>query len=455
MTKLSALPHKIIETMNNAGFECYAVGGAVRDLLAGKQPLNWDFTANAKPEEILKVFPDGFYDNVFGTVGIQVKHLAQQFKIHVDDEFAKEVVEITTYRTEHGYRDRRRPDKVEWGKSLEKDLKRRDFTINAIATDGKRIVDPFDGQKDLQVKLIRSVGNPDERFKEDALRLMRAVRLATELEFLVEEKTRKAIESDAQLLAEIANERIRDELLRILAARCAADGVLLLQYTGLLTFILPELKKCFGIPQQSPDRHHIYDVGTHSVESLRYCPSTDPIVRFATLIHDIGKAAVFREDKNGLITFYNHEVMGAGMAKSIVKRLRFSKKQARKIITLVRWHQFTMEETLTDKALRRFIRRVGKDNLEDMLDLRIGDRLGGGARETSWRFKLFKKRLEEVQQEPFTVHDLAVNGHDVMKILNIKPSRKVGEVLNKLFEKVENKKLPNERKVLLKEIKRW
>lgn len=454
MIKLPAFAHKIIDTMKASGYECYAVGGAVRDLLAEKQPLNWDFTTNAIPENILKIFPDGFYDNVFGTVGIQVNHLAQQFKIHVNDEFAKEVVEITTYRTEHEYYDRRRPSKVEWGKSLEEDLQRRDFTINAIATDGKKIVDPFNGQKDLQGKLIRAVGNPDERFKEDALRLMRAVRLATELEFLLEEKTRRAIENDAKLLAEIAAERIRDELLRILACRYAADGILLLHYIGLLKVILPELEECFGIPQQSPDRHHIYDVGTHLIESLRYCPNPDPIVRFATLIHDIGKLKTFKQDKNNLITFYNHEIVGTGMAKSIVKRLRFSKKQMEKIIRLVHWHQFTIEETLTDNALRRFIRRVGKENLTDMLDLRIGDRLGGGARETSWRFELFKKRLEEVQKEPFTVYDLKVNGHDVMKILQIKPSRKVGKVLDTLFEKVEEKKLPNERKVLLKEIEK-
>jgi tRNA nucleotidyltransferase/poly(A) polymerase len=454
LPKLPKLPKQVISTMKKNGYECFAVGGAIRDMLAnGKKPLNWDFATNAKPEEILKVFPDGFYDNVFGTVGIQVEHLAKKFNIKIDKDFAKEVIEITTYRTESAYRDRRRPEKVEWGNSLKEDLKRRDFTINAIATDGEKIIDPFGGQKDLKNKLIRAVGNPDKRFKEDALRLARAVRIATELEFLIEEKTRKAIENNAQLLGEIAKERIRDELLKILSCRYAADGVLLLYYSGLLNIILPELEKSFKIPQKSPERHHIYDVGTHSIESLRYCPNSDPIVRFATLIHDLGKLKTFRQEPDGLITFYNHEIVGAGIARNIIKRLRFSKKQSIKIIKLVRWHQFSMDEKQTDKALRRFIRRIGKENISDMLDLRIGDRLGGGARETSWRFELFKKRLEEVQVIPFTVHDLKIDGNDVMKILKIKPSRKVGEVLDKIFEMVEDKKIENKRETLLKEIK--
>lgn len=440
--------------MNKVGFECWAVGGAVRDLLAGKNPLNWDFTTNAKPEEILKIFSKGFYDNIFGTVGIQVEHLAEQFNIKVSRDFAKEVVEITTYRTEHKYYDRRRPSKVEWGGSLEEDLKRRDFTINAIAADGKKIIDPYNGQKDLEEKLIRAVGEPNARFKEDALRMMRAVRLATELEFLIEEKTRKAIANDADLLSDIANERIRDELLKILASRYPADGILLLRHAKLLKVILPELEQCFGVPQKSPKRHHIFDVGTHSIESLRHCPSKNPIVRFAALIHDLGKRGTFHKDKSELITFYNHEIVGTKLARNIVKRLRISKKDSIKIIKLVRWHQFSINEKQTDKALRRFIRRVEVENLQDMIDLRIGDRLGGGARETSWRFELFKKRLEEVQVIPFTVCDLKIDGNDVMKILNIKPGKKVGEVLDKLYEKVENKKLPNKRKELLQEIKK-
>lgn len=427
--------------MHKAGYECYAVGGAVRDLLAGKKPLDWDFTTDAVPEEILEIFPDGFYNNVFGTVGIKT-------------DLADEIVEITTYRTETDYKDRRRPEKVAWGKSLKEDLQRRDFTINAIASDGKKIEDPFGGKKDLENKLIQTVGKADERFQEDALRLIRAVRLATELQFLIEKKTRSAIEKNASLIEEISKERIKKELFRILSAQRAADGVLLLYYTGLLKYILPELHQCFEIPQASPERHHIYNVGVHSVESLRHTPSSKPLVRLAVLLHDIGKTKTFQKTKEGVITFYNHEIAGARMIKDIAQRLRFSKEEKKKLVNLTRWHQFSMSEKLSDKAVRRFIRRVGKSNLKDMLDLRVGDRLGGGARRSSWRFELFKKRLIEVQKEPFAVKDLKVDGKDVMRILNLDPSLKVGQVLKTLFEKVINKELINERGLLLKEIKK-
>jgi len=244
-------------------------------------------------------------------------------------------------------------------------------------------------------------------------------------------------------------ERIRDELLRILAAQFAADAMLVLKSTGLLALILPEIDTAFATAQKSPKRHHIYDVGTHSVMALKYCPSPDPVVRLATLLHDIGKPQTFHKDETGLITFYNHEVVGTRLVRDIVRRLRLSKKQADLVITLVRWHQFSVDERQTDAALRRFIRRVGRDNLDAMLTLRIGDRLGGGAQETSWRLELYKKRLMEVQKQPFTVHDLKVNGHDVMKELSVKPGPVIGNVLDQLFEEVEEGKLVNEREALL------
>ena len=436
------LPKKsqhIIDTLKQAGFEAYAVGGSVRDLLIGRSTKGWDFTTNATPEEILALFPDSFYDNQFGTVGIKIK----------EKEDVVDIYEVTTYRSEGNYSDRRHPDTITWGKTIEEDLARRDFTINAIAWDGKTIIDPYDGQGDIKRKIIKAVGAPDKRFSEDALRMMRAVRLAAQLGFIIDEATLAGIKANAKLLTNISMERIRDELLRILAAQFAADAMLVLKSTGLLALILPEIDTAFATAQKSPKRHHIYDVGTHSVMALKYCPSPDPVVRLATLLHDIGKPQTFHKDETGLITFYNHEVVGTRLVRDIVRRLRLSKKQADLVITLVRWHQFSVDERQTDAALRRFIRRVGRDNLDAMLTLRIGDRLGGGAQETSWRLELYKKRLMEVQKQPFTVHDLKVNGHDVMKELSVKPGPVIGNVLDQLFEEVEEGKLVNEREALL------
>lgn len=441
MMTLPQSAQHIIDALNKAGYRAYAVGGSVRDTLMGRATHGWDYTTNAKPEEILKVFPDSFYDNQFGTVGIKQRK----------GEEVEDIYEVTTYRSEKGYTDHRHPDKILWGNTLEEDLSRRDFTINAIATDGKTIIDPYHGQQDLAGKLIRTVGDATSRFEEDALRMMRAVRIAAELGFMIEPETQAAIKANASSLRQISAERIHDELLRILAAPFAADGILLLKNTGLLKEIIPELDDAFAIGQKSPKRHHIYDVGTHSVMALKNCPSKDPVVRLATLLHDIGKVKTFKM-VGDVVTFYNHEVVSTKMAKVILARLKFSRRDTDKILTLIRWHQFTVDERQTDSALRRFIVHIGKENIEDMLALRIGDRLGGGATETSWRLELFKKRLEEVQKQPFSVTDLKIDGNDVMKALNVKPGPIIGKLLSELFTEVESGKLMNEREALLKRL---
>jgi len=449
---------KILDKFEKANYEIYIVGGAVRDILMGKSVYDWDFTTNATPDKMLKIFPDAFYDNVFGTIGIS------------SDIEGERPYEITTFRTEHGYSDARRPDKVEWGKTLEEDLKRRDFTINALALDitdhrspttdhtlitvEAKIIDLFNGQSDIKKRLIRAVGDPNERFSEDALRMMRAIRIAAELGFTIEEKTFEAINVNATLINKISKERVKDELLKILASPNPYDGMLLFKNSLLMQEILPEMEKTFGVEQKSPGRHHIYDVGTHSMLSLKYVAekNKNPIVRLATLIHDIAKPITFKKLETGTITFYNHEILGAIIAKRIADRLRFSNKEKDKFYRLVRWHQFSVDEHQTDSALRRFIRRVGLENLADILDLRTGDRLGGGARETSWRLEEFKKRLIEVQKQPFTVHDLKIKGNDVMEIMEIPPGPKVGEILQKLFDEVVEKKMDNERSDLLKRL---
>ncbi len=443
------LPPKVKETLEKlkkAGFEAYIVGGCVRDLLLKRETKDWDFTTNATPEDILNLFADGFYDNKFGTVGVPMESAKSKV------QSSKIIYEITTFRSESGYTDHRHPDKVIWGETIEEDLARRDFAINAMASDGEKIIDPYKGEDDLKKKIIRAVGDPNQRFTEDALRMMRAIRIATEMEFIIDNKTFEAIVSNTQLIKEISAERIREEILKIMASDHPADGIMLLKNSNLLSYILPELEKCFGVEQKSPQRHHIYDVGTHLLMSLKNCPSKEPVVRLATLLHDIGKPATYKVTEAGVITFYNHEIIGTSIVRNIADRLHLSKKDRDKLTTLVRWHQFTVDERQTDKALRRFIRNVGLENLKDILDLRIGDRLGGGARETSWRLELFKKRIIEVQKQPFTIADLKVDGKDVMKIYNIGPGPLVGAVLDMLFNDVVEEKLPNEREKLLKRV---
>lgn len=452
---VTKIPDAILSTykkLQDAGYEVYFVGGCVRNLLLNTIPKDWDMTTNATPEQILAVFPNGFYDNQFGTVGVPLETERDQ----------KKVIEITTFRTESGYSDNRRPDKVSWGETIEEDLSRRDFTINAIAlrfAQGKlshfELIDPFGGQKDLENKMVKAVGDPKQRFAEDALRLMRAIRIATQLSFTIEENTWEALLTTAGSITRIANERIRDELTKILTSDFPYEGIMLLKNAGLLQYVLPELLDGVDVSQVRPGRHHTTDVFTHNVLSLKYCPSKDPLVRFATLIHDIGKPKVQSLDPQGLVIFHNHEIVGAKIAGDICDRLCFSKKEKAKVISLIRWHMFTVDEKITDSAVRRFIRRIGVENVQDMMDLRVGDRLGGGTQTAeSWRLKLFKKRIEEqLQPAPFSINDLAIDGNDIMKDLGIKPGKKIGEILQKLFEEVDEDLSKNTMEYLLTRLK--
>jgi tRNA nucleotidyltransferase/poly(A) polymerase len=445
MNLKQALPDRIkyiFDLFEAHEYELYIVGGVVRDMIMNRPLGDWDFTTNATPEEILKLVPDSFYDNKFGTVG--VKSDGRPY-------------EITTFRTEKGYSDGRHPDEIVWGRTLEEDLSRRDFTINAMALkpDAKRgltLIDPFGGQDDINSQIIKTVGSPVQRFSEDALRMMRAIRIAAQLHFAIEEETFLAIKKCSEKLGLISAERVRDELFKILASDFPADGYVLLRNTGLAELILPEMEKTFGVEQKSPGRHHVYDVGTHSVESLRFCPSPDPVTRLATLIHDSGKAKTQRKYPDGRITFYNHEMESAKIAENLASRLRFSNEQKDKLVKLVRWHQFTVDERQTDSAVRRFIKNVGIDLVPEMLALRVGDRLGGGARETSWRLEEFKARLIEVQKQPFAIPDLKINGKDVMGVKGIDPGPMVGKYLQYLFDEVVENKLSNERQELLRRL---
>lgn len=430
----------ILDKFSKANYQIYIVGGAVRDLLMDREVKNWDFTTDAKPEEILKILPEGFYDNKFGTVGISV-----------DDQ----IYEITTMRREGKYEDFRHPSAIAWTNKIEEDLARRDFTINAMAIRAAPfiLIDPFDGQSDIKDKLIRAVGDPTNRFKEDALRLVRAIRIATELGFDIESDTFSAIQDNADLIMEVSYERIRDELIKLLASSNPYIGIKNLREAGILQIILPELESCFGIVQKGEKKARSYDIGEHCLLTLKHIPSQEPIVRLAALLHDVGKVPTFKKD-NGNVTFYGHDVVGGEIVLKIANRLRLSKKQKDKVFKLVRFHLFTVDERQTDSAIRRFIRNVEVENLDDMFALREGDRLGGGTQNpTSWRLEKFKERVEHLLQKPFSLSDLKVSGHDVMQTLNIPPSKKVGEILNNLFEEVLEDASKNNRQYLLERIK--
>lgn len=445
----NVIPQEVLDIykkIEKAGHEVYFVGGSVRDLMLKREIKDWDLTTNAIPSEILKLFPKGFYNNDFGTVGVK---------------WDKGVVEITTYRTEVSLTPTHKPEKISWGKTIDEDLARRDFTINAIAlklvgkSNSFEIVDPFGGEADLRKKVVKAVGDANLRFKEDALRLLRAIRIATELEFKIDGETWKKIKQDSTLIEHISKERVQIELLRILKSKNAYDGIMLLYTSGLLKYIIPELVDGVGMSQSRPGRHHTDDVFTHNVLSLKYCPSNDPIVKFATLIHDIGKPKAMKKDKENLVIFHNHEVIGAKIAAKICDRLRFSKKDKEKVINLIRWHMFSVNENLTDAGVRRFIRRIGVENVKDMMDLRVGDRLGGGTQTAeSWRLKLFKQKIEEqLKPAPFSINDLAIDGNDIMKLLQIKPGPKVGDILQKLFEEVDEDLSKNNKEYLLGRVK--
>lgn len=442
------IPQVVSETWQkilDAGFDAYLVGGCVRDLILKKIPKDWDITTNAKPEEILKIFGDkAFYENVFGTVG--VKTYSQ------DSTLA--VIEITTFRLEGKYSDRRHPDELAFAEKVEDDLKRRDFTINALALDKNyEVIDIFDGLKDLKNKIIRTVGGPEDRFREDALRMMRAIRLAVELDFEIDEKTFSVIKKLANLTQFISRERVRDELARILMQRNAMAGIELLRQANLLIEIMPELMQGFKVEQ---NKHHRYDVYMHSILSLDYAAKQNYSleIRLAALLHDIAKPLT-KQGEYPDATFYNHEIIGARLVKNILMRLKFSNKTIKSVVHLVRQHMFYLEvDKVTASAVRRLIRRVGEENLEDLFKAREADRIGSGVpKAMPYRLRYLKYLIKKVSVKPITPQMLKVKGDDVMEILKIQSGPRVGWVLKALLEEALDEPKKNNRKYLLKRIK--
>ncbi len=417
---------KIAEDLKASGYEAYLVGGSVRDILMAQEPKDFDITTNAKPEEILKVFPGGKYENDFGTVILPIREK--------DDLIA--VVEITTYRSEEGYTDRRHPDSVLFETDVEKDLERRDFTVNALAMDilNGEIKDLFGGRKDIKAKIIRAVGEPSFRFKEDALRMMRAIRFSSQLGFEIEAKTQRAITKLAGSIKFVSKERVRDELVKILSSDKPMEGILLLHETKLLQYILPELEQGVGVKQ---DRHHIHTVFKHNLLSLKHCPSKEWQVRLAALFHDIGKPKT-RKIINGIATFYNHEYLSAKLADKIAFRLKFSTEDRERIVNLVRNHMFYYNVgEVSAASVRRLIVKVGRENLKDLIDLRIADRLGSGTpKAMPYKLRHLQYMLEKVQNDPVSVKMLKINGHDLMEKLGLPAGPILGAILDVLLSEV-------------------
>jgi len=436
---------QIIEKLIKANYEAYIVGGCVRDYLRKQKPKDWDITTSAKPKEIQKLFPKSFYDNQFGTVGV----------ITTSKDKTLKTVEITTYRTESKYTDKRHPDEVKFAKSIEEDLSRRDFTVNAIAYDPlkKKYIDPYKGKKDIKDELIRTVGNPKDRFSEDALRLMRAIRFITELDFSVEIETLKAIEETAESIREIAKERIRDELVKIISSSRAHFGIMYLHEAGLLKYIIPELEKGIGVSQ---NHHHPFDCFYHNVYSLEHAAKENYSleIRLAALLHDVGKPYV-KEGLGRRSTFYNHAQFGAKVSKTILKRLRFSKKLIDHVCHLVEFHLFYYEtDVVTESGVRRMLRRLGKENIKDFIELRMADRIGSRVPKAKpYRLRHLEYMLEKVGADPIDSKMLKINGDEIMQMLKIEPSKRVGLLLESLLQEVLDDPKRNTKTFLKKRVK--
>ncbi|MCL2214240.1 MAG: HD domain-containing protein [Treponema sp.] len=433
---------EIASFFNNSGKEIYLVGGAVRDMLMGKKIHDWDLATNALPEEVTeimkrsggKVIPTGIKH---GTVTVFYK---------------RKSAEITTFRTESGYSDGRRPDQVTYAADIEEDLSRRDFTMNAIALclPGGEAVDPFNGKKDIKAKIIRCVGDAKERFSEDGLRPLRAVRFASQLGFQIEKNTLEAISGALETSAKVSQERVRTEIDKILDSSLPSDGFRLMEKTGLLKLFIAELDACRGVEQKG---FHQYDVLDHSLLACDYaaanCYSRE--VRLAALLHDIGKPKVRGIDSAGVYTFYRHEEVSVGMSREILSRLRYPNTVIDKTSHLIKEHMFLYTEQWSDAAVRRFIARVGEDNLDDIYSLRRADIYGFSGKEPDYRsIEQLVERVNKVLTESraFTVKDLAVNGNDLMSA-GIPGGKIMGCIFKELLETVLDDPAQNKRETLL------
>lgn len=452
-TKIPPFVSHVTESLQNKGFEAYLVGGCVRDLLMTRTPKDWDVTTNATPEQIQAVFADlnlkTVYENTFGTV--TVLNMVPEKEDRVTYETLTSVslqsnkpdqnntVQVTTYRSEGKYSDNRRPDSVTYETSLAKDLERRDLTMNALAFDPVKgdLLDIFKGQSDIKDKIVRCVLYPEDRFEEDALRMLRAIRFSTTLNFAIADETMKGIVAKAPLLANISHERIRDEFIKIILSDSPAAGIDLLQKTGLLTYMIPELEEGIGVDQKGA---HIYDVYNHLLHALQHAADKgfSLEVRLAALFHDIGKPVTRRyEAKKDKYTFFGHEVVGAKITKKVLERLKLSRETLDLVVSLVRNHMFFSDtEQITLSAVRRIIQKVRPDHIWQLMEVRECDRVGMKKVEAPYRLRKYHAMIEEALRDPISVTQLAIDGTYLMETLHMKPGPRMGWILHALLEEV-------------------
>jgi len=411
----------LIDRLADAGHAAHVVGGSLRDLLLGREPVDWDMATDARPDRLVELFPGSVYENRFGTVAVRR---------------TTEVFEVTTFRLEHDYADFRRPHRVEFGDDLEADLARRDFTVNAMAwgrgpADGTNtLVDPFGGRDDLAARTLRAVGDPGARFREDALRMLRAVRLAATLGFAIEPATLAAIRANATLVGHLSGERIGAELEKLLAAPRPSVGLAISQRTGLLAAISPELAAQRGIGQNKlPDE----DLWDHTLRAVDAAPAERPVVRLAALVHDIGKPATLADGH-----FPHHDTVGADLADALLRRLRSPRASADAVVHLVRHHMFTVDPDATDAAVRRFIKRIGAENLDAQFALRRADDIGSGVDPDDPATLAFRARIDRELHaaHPLDRTALAVDGDDLMAELPLTPGPRLGRVIEQLLDRV-------------------
>lgn len=412
-------------------------------MLIGRPLTDFDIATDALPAEVQKMFPRVIPTGIkHGTVTVL---------------FQGTRFEVTTFRIEREYLDGRRPGSVVFTPSIEEDLKRRDFTINSMAYDlaKGRLLDPHQGREDLRRGIIRAIGSPLERFREDGLRPVRACRFAAQFGFSIEPQTFAAISSSLETVRKVSAERIRDELVRLLASREPSIGFRLMERSGLLALILPELAGAAGVEQRGL---HCFDVLEHSLRSCDAAPADNLVVRLAALLHDIGKPACLQRSESGEPRFHGHERVSARMAEEALQRLRFSNEVIRRTCHLIRHHMFDGSEECSDAALRRLVARVGEDNLADLLALRRADQIGTcGDRRPSASLEAFQKRLERVLAESraFTRKDLAVDGNTLMAELGLEPGPQIGILLDQLLQAVLEDPALNEREKLLEIARRF
>lgn len=421
---------QVTQKIEHAGFEAFLVGGCVRDHFMNLNPKDYDVTTNATPEQIITIFGEDktFYDNTFGTVGVKTD----------SEESHLKVIEVTPYRLESGYSDNRHPDTVQFSQKIEDDLSRRDFTINAIAYSPSKghVIDLYEGLKDIGEKRIRTVGNPDTRFKEDALRLLRAIRFAAQLDFTIDSQTFNSIYVNHETLENVSRERIRDEFIKLAMSNNPANGIFLLLQAKLLSYISEDLVNSVGVSQNKAA--HKYDVFEHIVRSMQYAADQNFSleIRIAALFHDIAKPHTKRES-NGKTTFFGHEVVGERVTRVTLDNLKFSRETVEYICKLIRWHMFFSDpDQITLTAVRRMFARVGETAMWDLIKLRQCDRIGSGRPNANpYRLRKYVSMVEEALKAPISLKMLKIDGVLLMKH-GFTAGKQLGNVLYALFEEV-------------------